>query len=142
VTQQTHHPLCSECQRAYFLTNDLRLETSDRAVELENTEGLILYRTKLNDGVNEVATSRDTSLFAYVTISGRIGALQFSRQPKLNFKINVCDWKERREVTSITYQVVESGEVITGGSQSAIAISPNGHTLALLVDSSLTLFHI
>jgi hypothetical protein len=142
VTERTREPVCSECQRAYFLTNDLRLETSDRTAELKNPAGLILYRTKLSDGVNEVAISRDNSLFAYVTISGGIGALQLSRQPKLNFKIHVCDWKDRREVTSISYQVVESGEVITSGSQSAIAISPNGHTLALLVDSSLALFHI
>lgn len=97
VTEQATRPLCSECWRAEFVGQNLRLESSDKSLELKNPDGSLLYRATLNELTDEFASSEDSSLFVYVTISSGISVLPPMGSPKLHFKMHVCDWKEQRE---------------------------------------------
>jgi hypothetical protein len=142
VTEGARSSICADCFQAFFVAPDLRVEDSGKRLELKNSAGDVLYRANLSDSTSGVAASAESSMFVYVTVTGGLGGLPSFGPPKVHFKLHVCDWKEKREVAIFRYDVAQPGPEMSGASQSSVAISPNGRVVALIVDSTLTLFYL
>jgi len=140
VTEQANRSLGDACWRSHFVASNLRLESSDNSLELKDASGAVIYRAKVNELTDELASSANSSRFVYVTVSG-FGVLPQIGHRKMHFRMHVCDWRNRREIAAFNYDAPIDGPVIAAP-DSAVAISPRGHVVVLLVGSSLMFFRI
>lgn len=140
VNRDGEKGLCDRCWRAYFVTDDLILLEYQGSFQIVDLQG----QTKASGhlvGLASFQRARDAPRFVYVeTTGGYTGPLNVLF-PKLHFRVHVFDWKQMKEFANWTYTGTAS-ETDLGGVGTAIAISPGGENVALLVNGRLTLYSL
>jgi hypothetical protein len=140
-----HRALC-ECRpgMARVLTDDLIFLALRTKYEIVSTSGEVQSSGKLKIGAYQFHRSLSADRFAFTTgfYRGSGFPLQTEFAPQLT--VHVLDSKTLKQVAEKTLQepAVPKGGVSHGFRQSAVALSPDGRRLLVLVNSRLSLYHL
>jgi hypothetical protein len=66
----------------------------------------------------------------------------FSRAITVRLNIRTWDFDPPREILKLSFSQTKTGSVVTGMDDFAVALSPDGRMLAVLIDSTLMLYAI
>jgi len=140
-----HRTLC-ECRPGMVrvLTDDLIFLTMQKEYKIVTTSGEVRSSGKLKIGASQFHRSSTADRFAFTTgfYKGSGFPLQTEFAPQLT--VHVLDTKTLKQITEKTFQepAVPQGGVSHGFRQSAFALSPDGHQLLVLINSTLSLYQI
>lgn len=135
-------PICPNCRpvsKGGFLTDDLLFLAERDHYKLMSTSGALVSSGKLKVGVSSFCRSRASNRFAFTT--GYYQGLGFPLESdfSLRMTVRVVDWKSGKEVSSVS--IAERAKpASSGGSLSAIALSPDGARLLVLQGSLLSCY--
>jgi hypothetical protein len=133
--------ICARCN-AYFLTDDLLFYENEKSYTIEATAGESRRKGYIGIGGEKFARSAHSPRFAYVT--GGIVGWGFPIQThfdKVKGKIRVWDWTTNKVIAEIGVHE-HAGNPSAGLNQMALALSPDGKRLAVLLHHTLTLFRL
>jgi hypothetical protein len=131
--------LCNQCN-AYFLTDNLVFLGGERTYSIEAIAGGKRASGSLNLEAMDFNRSAQTTRFAYST--GHYIGSGFPIQTKVDTitgKIMVLDWGNNKTIAEIDINE-PAGNPSDGLNQSALAISPHGKYLAVLLHHTLSLY--
>jgi hypothetical protein len=133
--------ICTRCD-AHFLTNDLLFVDKEKSYGIQTVEGKQQGVGKLDIQANSLTRAAHATRVAYVT--GHYVGWGFPLQThfgSITGKIIVLDWRTNREVVEI--KVNERVDNPSAGlTQMALALSPDGKSLAVLLHHTLSLYHL
>jgi len=133
--------LCSRC-RAHFLTDELLFLDKGKSYSIETVAGKELVSGGLDTQALNVSQAAHATRFAYVT--GHYVGNGFPLQTQVESitgKIMVVDWSTYKPISEI--HVSESAESSSAGlTQMALALSPDGKYLAVLLHHTLSLYRL
>jgi hypothetical protein len=135
ATNDDSHPLCERCWHGYFVTDTVFLLDYGGSFQIIDSRGSKLAEGKLESPIDSLGRSRVASRFAYVTTAGSL----FSHSNHSH--VHIFDWKAMKEIGGWEY-TSRSQERDLGGTQTRIAISPDGRSVALLVNKTLLYYSI
>jgi hypothetical protein len=133
--------ICARCN-AYFLSDDLIFVDEEKSYIIETTTGENRRKGKLGIGGGKFARAAHSPRFAYVT--GGIVGWGFPIQTHFNRvegKIRVWDWNTNKVIAEIDVNE-HAGNPSAGLAQMALALSPNGKYLAVLLHHTLSLYRL
>ncbi|MGB8262004.1 MAG: hypothetical protein WCE75_16715 [Terracidiphilus sp.] len=133
LSDQGTRPLCNRCE-AYFLTDDLVFIDREREYSIETTEGERRGGGRLDLGVLHFARAATASRFAYETG-------HYTRFRSLSGEIRVQDWSTNQRVADIRVNE-PAGNPSDGLNQMALALSPDGKYLAVLLHHTLSCYRL
>jgi hypothetical protein len=134
-------PFCSNCLRTYFLTDVLVLLDERNKFVFQTLSGDKRNEGKLNTEVILFNRSMNAPRLVYAT--GRFKGSGFPIQTHFapQMAVRVFDWVSEKQIAELDFADPEKA-LSNGFTQSAGAISQDGKLLALLVNSSLTLYKL
>jgi hypothetical protein len=133
--------LCTRCS-AYFLTDDLLFLDEQNSYTIETTACEDRGKGNLGGGGERFARAAHSPRFAYVT--GGIVGWGFPIQTHFNEvsgKVRVWDWTTNKVIAEIDVNE-HAGNPSAGLAQMALALSPDGKYLAVLLHHALTLYRL
>jgi hypothetical protein len=133
--------VCSRCN-AYFLTDDLLFLDKDDKYTIETVGGVSRASEPLGYGGLDFARSAHATRFAYMTghYIGH-GFLIQTNFDRVTSRIRVWDWSTNKVVGEIDVNE-PIGNPSAGLSISALALSPDGRYLAVLLHHTLSLYRL
>jgi hypothetical protein len=131
--------ICARCN-AYFLSDDLIFVDEGKSYTIETITGENRRKGDLGIGGGKFAQAAHSPRFAYVT--GGIVGSGFPIQThfdKISGKIRVWDWTTNKVIAQMDVNE-PAGNPSAGLTQMALALSPDGKYLAVLLHHTLTLY--
>ena len=133
--------VCSQCD-AQFLADDVLFLASEHSYAIKSLQGKSLGSGDLDVWASNFARSANSTRFAYST--GHYNGTGFPIQTQfksVSSRTLVVDWSTNKPVAEVdTDEPV--GNPSAGLSQMALALSPNGKLLAVLVHHTLSLYRL
>ena len=135
------HVLCSRC-KAYFLTDDMLFLDYGDTYSIESVAGKRQGNGDLGVGGANFTRSMRAPRFAYLTghYVGSGAPLQ-TKFDAVTAKIRVWDWARDKVIAEIDVNE-PAGNPSAGLSQMALALSPEGKYLAVLLHHTLSLYRL
>ena len=133
--------ICARCN-AYFLSDDLIFVDEGKSYTIQTTTGENRRIGDLGIGGGKFAQAAHSPRFAYVT--GGIVGWGFPIQThfnKISAKIRVWDWITNKVIAQMDVNE-PAGNPSAGLAQMALALSPDGKYLAVLLHHTLTLYRL
>jgi hypothetical protein len=133
--------ICTRCN-AYFLTDDLLFVDDEKSYTIETTAGENRRKGNTGIGGEKLARAAHSPRFAYVT--GGIVGWGFPIQTHFNKvagKIRVWDWNTNKVIAEIDVNE-HAGNPSAGLTQMALALSPDGKYLGVLLHHTLSLYRL
>ena len=134
-------PICIRCN-AYFITDDLLFVDREESYFIQTVDGVRRAAGRLNIQALDFARAAHAPRVAFLT--GRYGGWGFplkSHFNTLNGKFIVLDWNTNKRVGEI--ELAEPVENPSAGfNQTALALSPDGKYLAVLLHHTLSLYRL
>jgi hypothetical protein len=138
ITEKTK---CNKCV-SYFLSDDMLLLDKGSRYSIETIHGEKRGSGGLDSGIDDFARSNHSQRVAYMTghFKGH-GLLYKTNFDSLTGRIVVLDWGANKEVAQLKLDE-PAGNPSDGLSQSALALSPDGKYLAVLLHHTLTCYRL
>jgi hypothetical protein len=134
--------VCTKCNGAYLVTDDIVFIDYGDHFDMSELGGKAIMRGKLDVNVQNFARSANSSLIAYVTGAYRGYGLPLRTHfSSVRVDIRVLDWAKREQIANIRMEKPTGSESV-GFSQLAIALSPDGRTLAVFDGRKLSGYRI
>ena len=130
-----------QCWRAYFVTDDLLLLDEGKQYEIVTLGGKRLAGGHLNVNISQFSRSMNAPRFAYATGHYKGSGFPIQTQFAPEMRVGIFDWGRMKQVAEISFAKPEQ-PVMTGFRQSAIALSHDGRSVAVLIDSVLSLYQL
>jgi hypothetical protein len=133
--------LCSRC-RAHFLTDDLLFLDKGNSYSIEAVTGKELGTGGLDVQALNLSHAAHATRFAYVTghyVGG--GSPLQTHFESITGKIMVLDWSSNKPISEIDVNE-PAGNPSAGFTQMALALSPDGKYLAVLLHHTLSLYRL
>lgn len=131
-------------EMARFLTDDLMFLAMKREYKIITTLGEVRSTGKLKVGATNFYRARESSRFAYTTgyYKGSGFPLQTKFAPRLT--VRVFDWNTMKQIEEVDFEEpgIPEKAVSTGFRQSAVALSPDGRHLLVLINSKLNCYQL
>jgi hypothetical protein len=135
--------LCDKCIRAYFLTDDLVFLDKRDKYEVKTLSGKKEAEGKLESGTSNFCRAAQENRFAYDTGSMRGSGFPLRTEFAPYMEVKVFDWRSMKQIGKVSFDKPVIRESVSSGfRQTAIALSPDGQRLAILMDSSLSLYKL
>jgi hypothetical protein len=133
--------ICTRCD-AHFLTDNLVLIDQEKSYSIQSVDGVQRGVGKLNMQALNITRAARATRFAYMTghYVGNGFPIQ-SHFASLTGKIIVRDWNTNRLVADLDINE-PAGNPSAGLAQMALALSPDGKHLAVLVHHTLSLYRL
>lgn len=131
--------ICTLCN-AYFLNESLLFVDSGTSYAIQTTSGEKRWNGDHDVGSGEFTRAAHATRIAYVT--GHYAGSGFPIQThfdSITAKVVVLDWATNKVISEIDINE-PAGNPSAGLSQMALALSPDGRTLAVLLHHTLTLY--
>jgi hypothetical protein len=137
-------PICNGCLEAHFLTDDLVFLDEQDKYEIKTISGKTRARGKLQIGAIRFSRASNATRFAYATGHAKGWGFPLQTHFAPHMEVKVFDWSTMKQMGKISFDMPEQPEnsVSSGFKESAIALSPNGHQLAVLTGSVLNLYKL
>lgn len=137
----TEKSVCDTCAD-YFLAGGRRFVDRGKKYEVRDTNGKSMASGSLRGGASHFARSMSSSRVAFIESVSRFnGIALFGFPSAIAERVTVLDWERNRRVAEIDLE-----ERITnpwdGLKQSALALSPHGKLLVVLLRYSLTCYRL
>jgi hypothetical protein len=133
--------LCTRCD-SHFLTNDLLFLAKEQSYAIQTVSGNEQGSGRLDIQAHNFARAAQATRFAYST--GHYVEHVFPIQTEFDLitcKIMVVDWKTNKPVAEIDINE-PAGNPSAGLAQLALALSPDGQYLAVLLHQKVTLYRL
>jgi hypothetical protein len=131
-------PACPKCETMYVVNDRALLEGMERKYQIVDRDGKEMMHGSLFVRADSFARTMDGSRAAFAT-----GTLSISRSTvgATRTEVVVVDVIKRKELKRITFETPpEPHAVFIGGKAMTIALSPDGHRIAVLAGTKLTCF--
>jgi hypothetical protein len=133
--------LCDRCLRGYFLTDELVFLDERDKYEVKTISGTTRASGKLKlKSINFCKAAR-ANRFAYATGHYEGSGFPLKTHFAAHMEVKVFDWRAMKQIDVATVEEPEK-PVSSGFKQSAIALSPDGRELLVLVGSTLNLYKL
>lgn len=132
---------CTRCLRAYFLTDDLVFVDDRDKYLIRTVAGDKRNEGSLNKEVLKFYRAVDAPRFAYATGSYKGSGFPLQTHFAPQITVRAFDWQNMKQIAELKLAEQET-PASDGFAQSAIAISPDGTLLVVLVNSTLTLYKL
>jgi hypothetical protein len=141
LNSSTATPMCTRCN-AYFITNDLLFIDKEESYVIQTVNGERRGVGKLNIQASDFTRAAHATRIAFLT--GRYQGGGFPLQTHfsvLRGSVIVLDWNTNRRVEE--FNIAEPvGNPSAGFTQAALALSPDGKYLAILLHHTLSLYRL
>ena len=137
--------LCDHCFRVFVVSDQLLLKDFSKQIELSTIDGKTLYSRSMPDGTDFFAGASKAPRFLFVTYGMGLQRFGIPIGPRnLVFHFHIMDYQLVSQVGEVIYkQPLSRDPTFTpGASQSAVALSPDGKSVALLDGGSLALYRL
>lgn len=137
-------PLCTHCLGAHFLTDDLVFLDERDKYEIKTISGETRARGKLQIGAFPFSQASNATRFAYATGHAKGSGFPLRTHFAPHMEVKVFDWGTMKQIGEISFDRTEQPEnsVSSGFKESAIALSPDGRRLLVLIGSTLNLYKL
>lgn len=136
---------CGDCV-AWFLSDDLLLVEQTKwhgarhSYVVESLDGRKILSGDAPGGVADVTKARGATRLAFIHAQSSAHFLSTTYAQVTQGVVVVLDWSARKDIAKIT--ILKHRYWHSSFTQSAIALSPDGHYLAVLVDDQLSLYEL
>jgi hypothetical protein len=133
--------LCARCLRGRFLADDLRFLDERDEYEIKTISGKTRARGKLDVEAPKFYRAANATRFAYSTGHYKSQGFPLETHFAPHMEVKVFDWSTIKRVDEVTFDEPEK-PVSSGFKESAIALSPDGRRLLVLIGSTLNLYKL
>jgi hypothetical protein len=134
-------PVCSHCLRAYFVTDDLLFLDQRNKYELKTISGDVQATGKLEQEAFPFRRAANAPRFVYETGSFKGWGFPLKTHFAAHMAVRVFDWEKKKQITEIKFDEPEKA-FSSGFKESAIALSPDGRRLVVLVGTMLNCYQL
>ena len=131
--------LCDRCLRAYFLTDDVMFLDERNKYEIKTVSGTTRATGKLDSGTSKFCRAANANRIAYISGHYKGSGFPLLTHFAAHWEVKVFDWSAMKQIKTITFDQPER-QVSYGSKETAIALSPDGRQLLILVGSTLNLY--
>jgi hypothetical protein len=129
-----------QCQAEYVAGENAVLQDLAKQYQIVGHDGTVLLRGSLLSGTDNVARSMDGSRIAFTTGIRTLGRFTDGRT---HTAVVIVDLMSRKELKRIVFdQAVERRGEISRGVEMALALSPDGHRIAVLDGTKLICYSL